>query len=110
MSGVNPSQDDLRCGSPDERGRPVPICFDGEPIRAYEGETIAAALLAAGRRALRTTSERDEPRGLFCNMGVCYDCLVEVDGQANVRACQTLVSDGMQVRGQQGVGAWKREP
>jgi predicted molibdopterin-dependent oxidoreductase YjgC len=76
--------------------------FDWQEIEARPGETIAVALLAAGVRALRTTDRGSEPRGIFCNMGVCFDCLVEVDGYPNVRACQTIVREGMQVRTQHG--------
>ncbi len=64
--------DDLRIGDPGFRGRRVRLTFDGDPIDAYEGETIAAALLAAGHRVWRTTGGRGEPRGLFCNMGICW--------------------------------------
>jgi predicted molibdopterin-dependent oxidoreductase YjgC len=78
--------------------------FDGDALEAAEGETIAVALWAAGRCVLRTTPHLDEPRGLFCNMGVCFECLVEVDGHANLRACQTIVRADMQVRTQRGFG------
>jgi predicted molibdopterin-dependent oxidoreductase YjgC len=77
------------------RGKRVSLLVDGEPIEAYLGETIGAALLAAGRRRLRQTPHSDSPRGLFCGMGVCYECLVTVDGKAGVRACSTPVADGM---------------
>jgi predicted molibdopterin-dependent oxidoreductase YjgC len=78
--------------------------FEGESIEAAEGETIAVALIAAGKSVLRSTPRLAEPRGLFCNMGVCFECLVEVDGHANLRACQTVVRAGMQVRSQRGLG------
>lgn len=78
--------------------------FDGHTLEAGPGETISAALYASGEQVLRTTSRRAEPRGLFCNMGVCFECLVEVDGLSNVRACQTVVRAGMQVRTQHGTG------
>lgn len=78
--------------------------FDGRTIEAAPGETISVALHAAGLQALRTTKRLGEPRGIFCNMGVCFECLVEVDHQANVRACQTPVRAGMQVRTQHGHG------
>jgi aerobic-type carbon monoxide dehydrogenase small subunit (CoxS/CutS family) len=68
---------------------------------------VAAALLAAGKRSLRVTPRRGEPRGLFCGMGVCFDCLVEVDGRPSVRACRTTVKAGMRVETQQGLGSWK---
>ena len=110
-----PSQPDperpggLRIGEPGLRGRPVRMTFDGEPIEAYEGESIAAALLAAGQRVWRTTGERGEPRGLFCNMGLCCECLVQVDGRPNVRACRTPVADGMTVTRQTDAGSWDTE-
>ncbi len=92
------------CGYPSrlniERGRPLSFSFDGRPIEAYQGETIAAALLASGQRFLRLTDRQSEPRGLFCNMGVCFDCLVNIDGRENQRACQHPVVEGMQVQSQ----------
>jgi glycine/D-amino acid oxidase-like deaminating enzyme len=72
------------------------ITFDGRPIPALEGETVAAALAAAGERVLRRTSG-GAPRGVFCGMGACFDCLVTIDGRAQQRACMTKVADGMQV-------------
>jgi aerobic-type carbon monoxide dehydrogenase small subunit (CoxS/CutS family) len=88
-----------------ERGRPLSFYFDGEPIAAFEGETIAAALLAAGRRVLRTTAVTGTPRGVFCGMGVCFDCLVVVDGEPSRRACMIFAKDGMRVETQVGFGA-----
>ena len=79
-----------------QRGQAVTITVDGVPIQAYLGETIAGALLANGRRAWRRT-QKGEARGLFCGMGICFDCVVTVDGVANVRACMTPVADGMVV-------------
>ena len=88
-----------------ERGRPLSFYFDGEPIAAFEGETIAAALLAAGRRVLRTTAVTGTPRGVFCGMGICFDCLVVVDGEPSRRACMIFAKDGMRVETQVGFGA-----
>lgn len=79
-----------------ERGRSVTVAVDGQPISAYQGETLAAALLAAGRRTFRHTVPGGHPRGVFCGIGVCFDCLVTVDG-SQIRACVTPVRDGMQV-------------
>jgi predicted molibdopterin-dependent oxidoreductase YjgC len=87
----------LRLNSNLDRGRPVQITVDGEPIQAYEGESLAAALMAAGRRTFRHLEPGGHPRGIFCGMGICYDCLVTVAGQDHVRACMTLVQPGMQV-------------
>jgi D-hydroxyproline dehydrogenase subunit gamma len=89
--------DALRLDTNVERGRPIQISVDGEPVQAYEGETVAAALLAAGRPAFRHTGPEGQPRGVFCGMGICYDCLVAVAGQDHVRACMTLVEPEMQV-------------
>lgn len=93
-----------------EEGRTVRFTFDGETMLAAAGETLAVALMAAGRSNLRTTSRLSEPRGLFCNMGVCFECLLEVDGRANMRACQTVVHEGMQVRTQHGLGILRSDP
>ncbi len=78
------------------RSAPIRLSVDGRTLDAFPGETVATALLAARRRAFRH-SRRGEPRGPFCNMGVCFDCLVTVDGVADVRACLTPVVDGMAV-------------
>jgi predicted molibdopterin-dependent oxidoreductase YjgC len=75
----------------------VGVTVDGEPIQVYPGETVATVLLALGRQTFRHTDHLHAPRGLFCGMGVCFDCLVTVDGQANVRACMTPVQAGMVV-------------
>jgi len=79
-----------------ERGQAITITVDGHPVPAYAGETIAGALLASGRRAWRHT-RYGQPRGLFCGIGLCYDCLVTVNGTPKVRACQTPVAAGMVV-------------
>lgn len=93
-----------------DAARALTFTFDGETLQAAEGETVAVALLATGRNFLRTTSRLAEPRGVFCNMGVCFDCLIEVDGRGNQRACQTIVRAGMQVRTQHGLGILRAEP
>jgi hypothetical protein len=95
-----------RCGQGAPRRRLLRFRFDGQEMLALAGETVAAALIAAGRRTFRQTGRRGEPRGLFCGMGVCFDCLVQVDGHANLRACQTPVAEGMHVETQRGAGTW----
>jgi len=72
------------------------VFVDGRPVQASPGETIATALLATGTRALRQTATRGEPRGLYCVMGVCWECGVRVDGRA-VRACVTPATAGLVV-------------
>ncbi len=79
-----------------ERGQAITIIVDGHPLPAHEGETIAGALLASGRRAWRGT-RHGQPRGLYCGIGLCFDCLVAVNGTPNVRACLTPVAAGMVV-------------
>lgn len=81
----------------------VTIYFQGRPIQAAEGDTVAAALMSAGIRVFRTTEKRHEPRGLFCAIGHCSDCMMIVDGQPNTRTCVTPVKDGMQVEMQHGL-------
>jgi len=73
--------------------------FDGKAYEGYQGETLAAALTANGVLGLRQTKE-GAPRGIFCGMGVCYECVVQVDGRPAQRACLTKLSDGMEVHRQ----------
>ena len=74
----------------------VEITVDGMPVVACPGESLAAALLIAGHRALRASPRLGQPRGAFCLMGVCQECVVQVDGRL-VPACQTPVRAGMRV-------------
>lgn len=85
-----------------ERGRPVTLQIDGQQVRAFEGETISGAMFAEGRRILRHTIQSGKPRSIFCGIGVCYECLVTVNGTPNIRACQTPVAEGMIVQTQSG--------
>ncbi len=91
---------DLRIQRGISRGQSFTIQVNGKPVTAYPGETLAAALLAAGWRMFRHTSLSGEPRGLYCGMGVCFDCLVTVNGRENVRACKTLAQPGDKVERQ----------
>jgi predicted molibdopterin-dependent oxidoreductase YjgC len=93
-----------------ERGPALGIFVDGAEVRAYEGESIAAALVASGRPFTRWTARTGEPRGYFCGMGVCQDCLLTVDGLPNVRACVTPAREGMRVESQRGLGDWRVTP
>jgi D-hydroxyproline dehydrogenase subunit alpha len=79
-------------------GPAISFQFDGQRIDALEGETVAAALAAAGVTTFRHTPS-GAPRGLFCGMGACFDCVVTVDGRIGQRACLTRAADGMDVRG-----------
>jgi D-hydroxyproline dehydrogenase subunit gamma len=93
-------ENDLRIQRGIGRGQPFTIQVNGKPVTAYPGETLAAAMLAAGWRMFRHTALSGEPRGLFCGMGICYDCLVTVNGRANVRACATYAQPGDEVERQ----------
>ena len=86
----------------------IGITIDGKEIEAFEGETIASAMYAAGIRVHRTTAKYKEPRGIFCNKGRCTDCIMNVDGQPNVRTCVTMVKEGMVVTSLSGRGSWEK--
>jgi sarcosine oxidase subunit alpha len=79
-----------------KRGRKIVFFVNGRSTTAYMGETIHAALIAAGYRRFRK-SKTHQPRGVFCGMGVCYECLVAVNNGSTRRACVTLVEEGMEV-------------
>ena len=106
----NSEEDDRRLEGVAARGREIEFVLDGCVVRAFEGETVGAALLATGKRMLRTTSRRGEPHGLYCGIGVCFDCVMTIDGRPNVRTCQTVVRDGMRVDSQTANGMWRVEP
>ena len=76
---------------------PVRATFDGDPVEAAPGASVAAALVASGRNAWRETRE-GAPRGLFCGIGICFDCIVEIDGESGQRACMIPLRDGMDIR------------
>lgn len=82
--------------------------FDGVQLEATDGQTIAAALIAAGHRVFRRTRVEAAPRGLFCGIGICFDCLVLVNGHRRVRACMTSVQQGDVVSTLQGAGDGER--
>ncbi len=82
------------------RSKPFQIQVDGQLLFAYPGETLGTVLLANGKRAFRHTMLSGGARGIYCGMGVCFECLVTVNGQANVRACVTLAQPGDRVKRQ----------
>jgi predicted molibdopterin-dependent oxidoreductase YjgC len=83
----------------------VTIELDGETLTALEGDTVAAAMLTAGVGHTRTTPVGGKARLPYCMMGVCFDCLMEIDGVPNRQACLVRVRDGMKVRRQLGARA-----
>lgn len=88
-----------------EKGKLVTFTYDGKTLEGYEGEPIAAALKVAGVMAHRYTAKRHEPRGIFCAIGRCTDCVMVVDGKPNVRTCITPLREGMVVQTQYGATA-----
>lgn len=88
----------------EDMSQTVTITVDGKPIKAKKGEMILAALLAEGIIVNRYTQKRKEPRGLFCGIGLCTDCVMVVNGKPNVRTCVTSVEENMTVETQYGAG------
>jgi predicted molibdopterin-dependent oxidoreductase YjgC len=79
------------------------VHVDGRPVSTYAGQTVAALLFANGIRVFGRSAHGGEPRGVFCGIGVCYECLVTVNGEANTRACVTTVASGMVIETGQGM-------
>ena len=90
-----------------KKGKNIKLIVDGNKIDAYEGEMIATALVAAGIKVFRYTTKNNEPRGLFCAIGRCTDCVMEVNGRPNVRTCVTPAEEDMIINTQKGLGQWK---
>lgn len=86
-----------------EKGRTVSFTYNGEELTGCEGEPIASALKAAGVMVHRYTKKEHQPRGIFCAIGRCTDCVMVVDGQPNVRTCVTPLKEGMKIQTQYGV-------
>ena len=87
---------------PDAQAGAVTIFIEGKPLAARATDTVAAALLAADVEHFRTTPVSGAPRAPYCMMGVCFDCLVTIDGTGNRQACLVRVSEGMRVEMQRG--------
>lgn len=93
------------------RGAPVVIRVDGEPVPCFAGESVAAALLADGRRQLRLSPRAGGPRGAFCLMGACQECAIRIGGRVTA-ACMVEVRDGLVVecRGASEPGSFRSGP
>jgi len=78
------------------RGKEISLFVDGQAVKAHEGETVHAALTAGGIKGLKN-SQSPDARGVFCGMGICYECLVRINDQPDQRACMTLVQDQMEI-------------
>lgn len=79
----------------------ISFTFNGEQFTGTPGQSIAAALIASDHRVLRNTRFNQEPRSIFCGIGICFDCVVVIDGVANQRSCLVEISDGMIVESSQ---------
>lgn len=80
-----------------EEKKKVQFEFDGKKYNGYEGDTIASALLANGIRTLRVHEKSGNPRGIYCNIGHCFECRVTVNEESNVRACITTIEENMKI-------------
>jgi hypothetical protein len=78
--------------------------FDGRPIAFEDGQSVAAALIQAGILSWRSTRRSGTPRGIFCGIGICYDCLIVLTGEPNHRACVLTAEPGMVITSQDGTG------
>jgi len=87
-----------------EKGKKIRFTFDGQPMEGFEGEPIAIALRSSGVLIHRYTSRQNEPRGMFCAIGRCTDCIMVVDGRPNIRTCVEPLKEGMKVETQHGNG------
>jgi predicted molibdopterin-dependent oxidoreductase YjgC len=80
---------------PTDRGERIALSVNGQFVEAYAGESVSTVLLTAGHLVFQQDAEPHLPRSLFCGMGVCYNCMVTIDGVPNMRACITPVAAGM---------------
>jgi hypothetical protein len=92
-----------------QRGTAFELEVDGARVPAFAGETVAAALMAEGRHGLRVTAGRREARGYYCGMGVCWDCMMWLEGEGSVQTCRLLAAPGMRLRTMRGA-AWGDSP
>lgn len=87
---------------PEAEGTPVSFTIDGTAAQGFEGESVAAALLGNGRAACRSSAVSGSPRGPFCMMGVCFDCLVTIDGVGSRQGCLVPLREGMAIETRSG--------
>ncbi|HEU5278143.1 MAG TPA: 2Fe-2S iron-sulfur cluster-binding protein [Gaiellaceae bacterium] len=92
-----------------DRSRPVRFFFEGRAVDGFEGDTIASALFASGRRVFSRSFKYHRRRGLVCCSGACPNCMMQVDGAPNVRVCTEPVREGAQVRAQNVLGSLERD-
>lgn len=87
---------------PEPLSSPLTLYIDGQAVEAERGETVAAVLLRQRTLASRTTPVLESPRAPFCMMGVCFDCLAIINGEASTQTCLVTVQDGMHIERQHG--------
>lgn len=88
----------------DDGAARVSFTLDGTPLSGRDGQSVAAALINAGVVSWRRTRFDDRPRGIFCGIGACFDCLITINGEPNIRACLATVREGDRVERQEGTG------
>lgn len=81
-----------------QRKEKLTLIVNGKEIEAYRGESLLAALMAAGYKNLKKSPVRGEPRGALCGMGVCFECLVSINGIPNLRSCLVEVEDNLEIK------------
>ena len=89
---------------PEPTASAIGFTLDGVEMTAVEGQSIAGALIAGGVMSWRRTRVDDRPRGVFCGIGACFDCLITVNDEPNVRACLAQLREGDRVERQEGTG------
>ncbi|RUM22601.1 (2Fe-2S)-binding protein [Rhizobium phaseoli] len=94
---------------PDRKESSMSFTFNGMPTMARQGDSVAAALLAAGYGSTRSSPVSGAARGPYCMMGVCFECLVKIDGRPNQRGCMTNVAEGMRIETQEGAAMPRQE-
>ena len=83
-----------------KNSRTITIFFEGSSIQVESGQTVAAALLSKGHLRFRNSPISGQPRAPYCMMGVCYECMLEIDGNSSQQACMIQVSEGMDIKRQ----------
>lgn len=88
----------------DQTGNTVTVFIEGSAVKVPQYTTVAAAVLTHGMKHTRTSAISGSPRAPFCMMGVCFECLMTINGKSNCQACMEFVEEGMQIERQQGAG------
>ncbi|MCJ7823563.1 MAG: (2Fe-2S)-binding protein [Anaerolineales bacterium] len=79
------------------RGKSIEVTIDGQKVQAFEGELVSTVLQAEGISVFGRKHSTGRPSGVYCGMGVCYECLVTINGINNIQACQTFAADQMEI-------------